>query len=81
MQLQHRSHVSPPQPCISVICRVSDRIVGRWDCIEARPSIPRELRVPSNLLGPEGEINLNFEISNPRSPADLGSAIGKRLKA
>jgi hypothetical protein len=53
--------------------------IDSWTCTSATWSGVRHLTLPAGSLGPDGAVTLEFVISEPRSPADLGLSPDSRL--
>lgn len=78
LRLHHRNPGSPGNPPVAITCRVADHVIDRWECGDAVRAVTRDLLVPSNIVGADGELRLHFEIRNARSPAELGAGSDKR---
>jgi hypothetical protein len=71
-KLKYRAFVHALHRDLSLVCRAEGRDIASWRCGTAAPSGIQQLVIPSDLLPEGGAMDLEFRISNPRSPADLG---------
>jgi len=77
--LKYRSFVPGADYSLRVACRANDLEVASWSCTPARWHGAQRLVLPENSLGPDGAIRLDFVISEPHSPAELGLGMDHRL--
>ncbi|WP_426610874.1 sulfotransferase domain-containing protein [Bradyrhizobium sp. McL0616] len=57
---------------LEVTCLAEGRQLSSWTCRPATWRGVQRIVIPSNLSGAYGLLNLEFRISEPRSPAELG---------
>jgi hypothetical protein len=74
LRLRHRCFVAEAHPALSIVCRAEGKIIDEWTCTVASPTIVRTFHVPPALVGPDGKITLEFKLSKPVSPAELGES-------
>ena len=70
--LKYRSFIPHADCTLRVACRTSGMEIDSWACTPAAWSGVQRLTIPADSLGPDGAITLEFVISEPRSPAELG---------
>jgi glycosyltransferase involved in cell wall biosynthesis len=79
LEMAYRAFVSPRHPRLTIACQIGRQIIDRWDYAHAEPATVHTLRVPSKCIKPDGEIALEFWLSNPTSPRALGANSDERL--
>jgi hypothetical protein len=77
--LSYRSFVPHADCTLRVICRTDRVEVDSWACTPATWTGVRHLTLPPGSLGPDGAVTLEFVISEPRSPTELGLSPDSRL--
>ena len=77
--LRYRAFVHERHPCLDIVCRVGEKDVATWRCTVAAPSDTRRLTIPADIVPANGTIELEFLISEPRSPAELEASSDVRL--
>jgi hypothetical protein len=76
--LKYRSFIPNSNCTLNVECRAGGKEIDSWACTAAARSEVRRLTIPSNVLGFDGAVTLDFVISEPRSPAELGLSSDSR---
>jgi glycosyltransferase involved in cell wall biosynthesis len=79
LEMAYRAFVSAAHPRLTIACQVGLEIVDRWEYTDAERARLRIFRVPSKCVKPDGEIALEFWLSNPMSPKALGENSDDRL--
>jgi hypothetical protein len=69
--LTYRSFLPRGDCTLRVACRTNGMEIDSWACTPAASAVQR-LTIPAGSLGPDGAVTLDFAISEPRSPAELG---------
>ncbi len=64
---------------LDIACRVEGQDVAAWSCIDAAPVRTQRLTIPADVVSANGTIDLEFSISEPRSPAEIGASSDVRL--
>ena len=77
--LNYRSFIPHDDSTLSVACRTNGMEIVSWECTPAAWSGVQRLTIPTDSRGPDGAITLEFVISEPRSPAELGLSPDSRL--
>jgi hypothetical protein len=72
--LRYRAFVHEKHPRLDIACRAEGHDVAAWTCTIAAPAGPQRLTIPANVVSESGTIDLEFLISEPRSPAELGAS-------
>jgi glycosyltransferase involved in cell wall biosynthesis len=75
LRLGYRAFVHDRHPWVDVVCRHNGRIVATWRCAEWSGVVDLVL----SASGADGLTELEFEISDPRSPAEFGLSTDRRL--
>jgi hypothetical protein len=75
--LKYRAFVVVGHDSLSITCRILDREVASWRCELHFPGSQR-IAIPSEAIS-AGVIEIEFNISAPRSPAELGISSDTRL--
>jgi hypothetical protein len=71
VSLGYRSFVEGERALL-VTCRAAGREISSWTCTVAGWRGTQRITIPLEAVTAEGVVKLEFEISNPRSPAELG---------
>jgi hypothetical protein len=71
IDLGYRSFVEGGRALI-VTCRAAGQVISSWTCTTAEWRGTRRINVPPAAVTAEGLVNLEFEMSEPKSPAELG---------
>jgi glycosyltransferase involved in cell wall biosynthesis len=77
--LQYRAFVHGRHARVDITCRVNERDIAAWSCTVAAPARTRRLTIPAAAVSADGTIDLEFSISEPCSPAELGVSSDARL--
>jgi glycosyltransferase involved in cell wall biosynthesis len=77
--LRYRAFVHKRHPRLDITCRVGGQDIGTWSCAISSPSGTQRLTIPADIVPANGTIDLEFSISDPRSPAELGASSDARL--
>ena len=77
--LKYQAFVHARHPRLDIVCRVEGHDVAAWSCTTAAPGGIQRLTIPATLVAADGTIELEFSISEPRSPAELGVNSDHRL--
>ena len=77
--LKYRSFVPGANYTLRVACGANDLEIASWSCTPTAWQGVQRLTIPENSLGPDGAIRLDFVISEPHSPAELGLGMDHRL--
>lgn len=59
-------------------CHVRGAKIAEWTDTAGAPAGTRQLTIPANGVLPDGTLTLDFVISEPRSPAELGASEDRR---
>lgn len=78
-QLDFRANIMPAHSQIEVSCAAKGNIVGRWTCSLNVPVSSATMTIPRDAFEDDGTLLLDFTISEPRSPAELGLSQDTRL--
>src|ERR1043166_1587020 len=76
--LDYRAFVVPGHDNVTVTCRIHDRDVITWSCRAENPSGSQQITIPGDAIS-AGTVAMEFLISSPRSPAELG--IGSDMRS
>jgi hypothetical protein len=76
-ELKFLPFIGPAHPQIDVVCRARGKEIARWNCPSAEWQI-RTFTISSDLIGSDGIVDLEFLISHPRLPAELGISADTR---
>jgi len=57
---------------LNVTCRAAGQVISSWTCTPAEWRGTRPIHIPPEAVNAEGIVNLEFEMSEPKSPAELG---------
>jgi glycosyltransferase involved in cell wall biosynthesis len=80
LSLKYRAFLHAPQhQTIKVACRVRGRKVAEWNCTLPAAGGIQHLTIPRDGVLPDRSLVLEFEISEPRSPAELGVSADRRV--
>lgn len=74
-ELTYRSFLPSARPRLEIACRAAGRNLGAWQGISS--SVQR-IAIPSDVISPDGALDLEFLISDPQSPAELGISADTR---
>jgi glycosyltransferase involved in cell wall biosynthesis len=77
--LRYRAFVHQRHPRVDIACSVEGQNVAAWTCTIAAPAGTQRLTIPADIVPANGTIELEFSISEPRSPAELGASSDVRL--
>ncbi len=70
--LKYRAFIHNLHRQLDIVCRAGGRDIAAWRCgVDAMSGIQR-LTIPSDVIADGGALDLEFRISTPRSPAELG---------
>jgi glycosyltransferase involved in cell wall biosynthesis len=79
VDLQYRAFVHKGHPRVDIACRVDKHELATWRCTIAAPTGTRRLTIPAGIVPKDGTIEIEFAISEPCSPAQLGVSSDARL--
>jgi hypothetical protein len=71
VDLGYRSFIEGGR-ALNVSCRAAGRVISSWTCTPAEWRGTRSIHIPAGAVSAEGIVNLEFEMSEPQSPAELG---------
>nr|WP_283832415.1 sulfotransferase domain-containing protein [Bradyrhizobium diazoefficiens] len=71
IDLGYRSFIEGGR-ALNVTCRAAGQVISSWTCTPAEWRGTRAIHIPPEAVNAEGIVNLEFEMSEPKSPADLG---------
>ena len=71
IELHYRSFIEG-QRSIDVSCRARGKLISSWTCRVENWRGLQKLDLPPEAVAPSGIVTLEFDISEPRSPAELG---------
>jgi sulfotransferase family protein len=77
VNLRYRSFIEGGR-ALEVTCLAEGQRLLSWTCNPATWRGVQRIAIPSNLVGSDGILNLEFTISEPRSPAELGISSDSR---
>jgi hypothetical protein len=72
LEIFYRSFLQLNHPKLHIKCNVGHHDIAEWECTLSKPTGLARLLIPVDVIGRSGEVELNFTISTPRSPAALG---------
>jgi glycosyltransferase involved in cell wall biosynthesis len=64
--------------CQDIVCRAGDRDVAAWHCNPRANAGIQRMTIPFDAIREGGALDLEFRISNPRAPAELGISADTR---
>jgi hypothetical protein len=79
MSLKYRAFLHPPHQTIKVECRVRGHKVAEWNCTLPAADGVQQLTIPRDGVLADRTLVLEFVISEPRSPAELGVSADRRM--
>src|SRR5262249_36549715 len=77
--LRCRAFVHKRHPRLDVTCRIEGHNIAAWSCTMSAPSGTQRLTIPADIVPANGIFDLEFSMSEPRSPAELGASSDARL--
>jgi hypothetical protein len=77
VNLRYRSFIEGGR-ALEVSCLADGQRLLSWTCDPATWRGVQRIAIPSNLVGSNGILNLEFTISEPRSPEELGISSDSR---
>jgi hypothetical protein len=77
--LQYRTFLHGEHRRLDIVCLVRGKPITAWSCDIEAPAGIQPLTIPAPLLAADGTVELEFSISEPRSPAELGVSSDARL--
>jgi glycosyltransferase involved in cell wall biosynthesis len=73
-ELRYRAFVHEKHPRLDIACKCEGQDVAAWSCTIAAPGGIQCLTIPADIVSESRAIDLEFSISEPRSPAELGAS-------
>jgi hypothetical protein len=68
------------RPQADVMVEANGRNIAHWRFLLGQGIVLQTARIPSNLIGADGSLNLRFKVSSPQSPLEAGlSKDGRQL--
>jgi glycosyltransferase involved in cell wall biosynthesis len=77
--LRYRTFLHGEHRRLDIACLVRGEPITAWSCDIEAPTGIQPLTIPAPLLAADGTVELEFSISEPRSPAELGVSSDARL--
>lgn len=71
-ELKFRPFLPAGHPPLHIVCRSRGRDLARWICSEGDAGQVRRISIPIEVVAAGGTVDLEFLVSDPRSPAELG---------
>jgi glycosyltransferase involved in cell wall biosynthesis len=70
--LRYRAFVHSLHGRLDIVCRARGRDIAAWRCGTDTASGVQRMSIPPDAIREDGTLDLEFHISDPRSPAELG---------